>query len=99
MENSASRLVTRASAQPLKNPDELVDSVETFIFDCDGIISFWFFSFVCYRLMINSVFWLLLGFEPLFIIHQLIMGSDQVNFFYFSWCKFIWHNLLAYVCF
>lgn len=26
----------RASAQPLKNADELIDSVETFIFDCDG---------------------------------------------------------------
>lgn len=25
-----------ASAQPLKNADELIDSVETFIFDCDG---------------------------------------------------------------
>ncbi|KAI9156740.1 hypothetical protein LWI28_011416 [Acer negundo] len=31
--------VTRASAaQPLKNADELIDSVETFIFDCDGVI-------------------------------------------------------------
>nr|XP_048325116.1 phosphoglycolate phosphatase 1A, chloroplastic-like [Ziziphus jujuba var. spinosa] len=29
---------TRASAQPLKNADELIDSVETFIFDCDGVI-------------------------------------------------------------
>ncbi|XP_017977430.1 PREDICTED: phosphoglycolate phosphatase 1B, chloroplastic [Theobroma cacao] len=29
---------TRASAQPLENADELVDSVETFIFDCDGVI-------------------------------------------------------------
>ncbi|KAG7022191.1 Phosphoglycolate phosphatase 1B, chloroplastic [Cucurbita argyrosperma subsp. argyrosperma] len=28
----------RASAQPLKNADELIDSVETFIFDCDGVI-------------------------------------------------------------
>ncbi|KAF5741569.1 phosphoglycolate phosphatase 1B chloroplastic-like [Tripterygium wilfordii] len=28
----------RASAQPLKKPDELIDSVETFIFDCDGVI-------------------------------------------------------------
>ncbi|KAH9734116.1 phosphoglycolate phosphatase 1A [Citrus sinensis] len=27
-----------ASAQPLKNADELIDSVETFIFDCDGVI-------------------------------------------------------------
>ncbi|KAJ8446794.1 hypothetical protein Cgig2_016104 [Carnegiea gigantea] len=26
----------RASAQQLVNPDELIDSVETFIFDCDG---------------------------------------------------------------
>ncbi|XP_020977586.1 phosphoglycolate phosphatase 1B, chloroplastic isoform X2 [Arachis ipaensis] len=29
---------TRAAAQPLKNADELIDSVETFIFDCDGVI-------------------------------------------------------------
>lgn len=29
---------TRASAQPLVNADELIDSVETFIFDCDGVI-------------------------------------------------------------
>ncbi|GKV45584.1 hypothetical protein SLEP1_g52650 [Rubroshorea leprosula] len=28
----------RATAQPLKNADELIDSVETFIFDCDGVI-------------------------------------------------------------
>ncbi|KAL9351937.1 hypothetical protein Peur_054617 [Populus x canadensis] len=27
-----------AAAQPLKNADELIDSVETFIFDCDGVI-------------------------------------------------------------
>ncbi|XP_021893692.1 phosphoglycolate phosphatase 1B, chloroplastic-like isoform X2 [Carica papaya] len=30
--------IARASAQPLKNADELIDSVETFIFDCDGVI-------------------------------------------------------------
>lgn len=49
MESSASRFVTRASsAQPLKNPDELIDSVETFIFDCDGIVvNQVFFSFFC----------------------------------------------------
>ncbi|XP_041018478.1 phosphoglycolate phosphatase 1A, chloroplastic-like [Juglans microcarpa x Juglans regia] len=29
---------TRALAVPLKNPGELIDSVETFIFDCDGVI-------------------------------------------------------------
>ncbi|KAG4922543.1 hypothetical protein JHK82_051516 [Glycine max] len=29
---------TRALAQPLQNADELIDSVETFIFDCDGVI-------------------------------------------------------------
>ncbi|XP_072092233.1 phosphoglycolate phosphatase 1A, chloroplastic isoform X3 [Arachis hypogaea] len=29
---------TRAAVQPLKNADELIDSVETFIFDCDGVI-------------------------------------------------------------
>ncbi|KAG2696950.1 hypothetical protein I3843_07G083600 [Carya illinoinensis] len=29
---------TRALAEPLKNPGELIDSVETFIFDCDGVI-------------------------------------------------------------
>lgn len=34
---------TRASAQPLKNAEELIDSVETFIFDCDGE-EFWSFQ-------------------------------------------------------
>ncbi|KAG4211466.1 hypothetical protein ERO13_A02G108400v2 [Gossypium hirsutum] len=29
---------TKASAQPLENADELIASVETFIFDCDGVI-------------------------------------------------------------
>ncbi|XP_009630369.1 phosphoglycolate phosphatase 1A, chloroplastic [Nicotiana tabacum] len=38
MEKSASSFVTKASAQPLTNPGELIDSVETFIFDCDGVI-------------------------------------------------------------
>ncbi|XP_057961755.1 phosphoglycolate phosphatase 1A, chloroplastic-like isoform X2 [Malania oleifera] len=34
----ARNFTTRASAQPLKNADELIDSVKTFIFDCDGVI-------------------------------------------------------------
>ncbi|CAA3021075.1 phosphoglycolate phosphatase 1B, chloroplastic-like [Olea europaea subsp. europaea] len=35
----ASRIVTaRASAEKLKDPDQLIDSVKTFIFDCDGVI-------------------------------------------------------------
>ncbi|XP_043724663.1 phosphoglycolate phosphatase 1A, chloroplastic-like isoform X2 [Telopea speciosissima] len=34
----AANLTTRASAQPLKNAEELINSVETFIFDCDGVI-------------------------------------------------------------
>ncbi|XP_060184324.1 phosphoglycolate phosphatase 1A, chloroplastic-like [Lycium barbarum] len=38
MESTASSFVTKASAQPLTNPGELIDSVETFIFDCDGVI-------------------------------------------------------------
>lgn len=33
---------TRATAQPLKNADELIDSVETFIFDCDGETTLFF---------------------------------------------------------
>ncbi|KAM7494419.1 hypothetical protein LguiB_029028 [Lonicera macranthoides] len=33
-----STFAIRASAQPLQNADELIDSVETFIFDCDGVI-------------------------------------------------------------
>lgn len=33
---------TRASAQPLKNPEELIEFVETFIFDCDGEGSYCF---------------------------------------------------------
>ncbi|XP_012085815.2 phosphoglycolate phosphatase 1A, chloroplastic [Jatropha curcas] len=36
--STALRMETRATAQPLKNADELIDSVETFIFDCDGVI-------------------------------------------------------------
>ncbi|KAL6988843.1 Phosphoglycolate phosphatase 1A, chloroplastic, variant 2 [Sarracenia purpurea var. burkii] len=35
---ASSSFVARASAQPLKNADKLIDSVETFIFDCDGVI-------------------------------------------------------------
>ncbi|XP_030472254.2 phosphoglycolate phosphatase 1A, chloroplastic-like [Syzygium oleosum] len=31
-------LKARASAQPLQDADDLIDSVETFIFDCDGVI-------------------------------------------------------------
>ncbi|KAI7737832.1 hypothetical protein M8C21_003539 [Ambrosia artemisiifolia] len=30
--------VTSAAAQPLQDADALIDSVETFIFDCDGVI-------------------------------------------------------------
>ncbi|KAK9082749.1 hypothetical protein Scep_029220 [Stephania cephalantha] len=36
--SSGGRGVRAAAAQPLQNADELVDSVETFIFDCDGVI-------------------------------------------------------------
>lgn len=43
MEASKSSFVTKASAQPLTNPGELIDSVETFIFDCDGMESFCLF--------------------------------------------------------
>ncbi|ONI05264.1 hypothetical protein PRUPE_6G364700 [Prunus persica] len=32
------RFTTRASPQPLTNADELIGSVQTFIFDCDGVI-------------------------------------------------------------
>ncbi|CAN4126660.1 unnamed protein product [Withania somnifera] len=38
MEATKSSFVTKASAQPLINPGQLIDSVETFIFDCDGVI-------------------------------------------------------------
>ncbi|KAG8390713.1 hypothetical protein BUALT_Bualt01G0112100 [Buddleja alternifolia] len=35
--SASSRIATaRASAEQLKDPDHLIDSVETFIFDCDG---------------------------------------------------------------
>lgn len=37
---------TRASAQPLNNPEELIGSVETFIFDCDGEGAHCFFLFL-----------------------------------------------------
>ncbi|KAI5428364.1 phosphoglycolate phosphatase 1A, chloroplastic [Lathyrus oleraceus] len=36
--NNRFRMATKALAQPLQNADELIDSVETFIFDCDGVI-------------------------------------------------------------
>jgi phosphoglycolate phosphatase len=35
--NNRFRMATQALAQPLQNADELIDSVETFIFDCDGM--------------------------------------------------------------
>ncbi|XP_057471434.1 phosphoglycolate phosphatase 1A, chloroplastic-like isoform X2 [Actinidia eriantha] len=35
---ASSSFVARASAQPLTNAEQLIDSVETFIFDCDGVI-------------------------------------------------------------
>ncbi|PIA25841.1 hypothetical protein AQUCO_10800057v1 [Aquilegia coerulea] len=38
MEISNHPAAAAAAAQPLLNPDELIDSVETFIFDCDGVI-------------------------------------------------------------
>ncbi|XP_073040320.1 phosphoglycolate phosphatase 1A, chloroplastic-like [Primulina eburnea] len=39
MNASVSRIASpRASAQQLKDPDQLINSVETFIFDCDGVI-------------------------------------------------------------
>lgn len=42
----ASRIVTaRASAEKLKDPDQLIDSVKTFIFDCDGMILLKLFPF------------------------------------------------------
>lgn len=46
MESSKSSFVTKASAQPLTNPAELIDSVETFIFDCDGMILDFFLIWV-----------------------------------------------------
>ncbi|CAN6483157.1 unnamed protein product [Victoria cruziana] len=38
MSVSGADLSVRASAEPLKNAEELINSVETFIFDCDGVI-------------------------------------------------------------
>ncbi|KAF9674530.1 hypothetical protein SADUNF_Sadunf10G0136700 [Salix dunnii] len=38
MENFTTKASASEAAQPLKNADELIDSVETFIFDCDGVI-------------------------------------------------------------
>ncbi|URE22600.1 phosphoglycolate [Musa troglodytarum] len=34
----SSTMAARAAAQRLENVDELIDSVETFLFDCDGVI-------------------------------------------------------------
>lgn len=42
-----STFAIRASAQPLQNADELIDSVETFIFDCDGISVYIYASCIC----------------------------------------------------
>ncbi|XP_031494156.1 phosphoglycolate phosphatase 1A, chloroplastic-like isoform X1 [Nymphaea colorata] len=36
--SGAANLSVRASAERLKNAEELINSVETFIFDCDGVI-------------------------------------------------------------
>lgn len=55
MDSSAtSRIVSpRAAAEKLKDPDQLIDSVETFIFDCDGQwrtdVSF------CVCLLVNAI--------------------------------------------
>ena len=38
MESLATRATAQALAQPLTDADALIDSVETFIFDCDGVI-------------------------------------------------------------
>lgn len=46
---------TRASTQPLANADELIDSVETFIFDCDGL----HFSLFQFTSHINLLFLLI----------------------------------------
>ncbi|KAL5711696.1 hypothetical protein ACHQM5_013952 [Ranunculus cassubicifolius] len=35
---TSSSAIRASSAQPLQNPTQLIDSVETFIFDCDGVI-------------------------------------------------------------
>lgn len=48
MESSSSSFVARASAQPLANADALIDSVETFIFDCDGTIGSLFSCLICF---------------------------------------------------
>lgn len=45
----------RASAQPLKNADELIDSVETFIFDCDGEATWVFFFIITFCCCCSSI--------------------------------------------
>lgn len=40
--NNRFRMATKALAQPLQNADELIDSVETFIFDCDGMLCLYY---------------------------------------------------------
>ena len=47
-----SKFSPRASAQKLSDPDELIDSVETFIFDCDGLM-----------LIFISIFFLLINLD------------------------------------
>jgi hypothetical protein len=55
----ASSLTARAAARKLENADELIGSVETFIFDCDGAI------YVIYQLfMVNSVYVTLAFHQP-----------------------------------
>lgn len=82
MENSGSRFVTRASsAQPLKNPDELIDSVETFIFDCDGIVFskviFFIYFFGFFLLCVYKLSWKIIIFFGiiLFDILQELSGK------------------------
>lgn len=61
----AATFPARASAQPLQNADELIDSVETFIFDCDGESSaclswflpfWWMCCFFCFVGLIDLCF-------------------------------------------
>lgn len=53
MDASVSRIASpRASAQQLKDPDQLIDSVETFIFDCDG--NCFFFHRWSFSMFLNS---------------------------------------------
>lgn len=66
----ASAIRASSSVQVLTNPDELIDSVETFIFDCDGM-----FLLCC----LVSIIYFLIEFSPIgWMIAGVIWKGDSL---------------------